>query len=298
MIKRIIYIGSPCNLNIKDEQLIITNRDTGEINSVPVQDIGALEIDNLQATISAYTLSFMAQHNVVVVISGANHHPIAQMLSLDSNIIQSQRIAIQVNAKVTLIKNIWAQVVAGKIENQYLLLKLNGIDDMQLKLKYQNVQSGDKGNLEGQAAKIYWKQLFANRKFKRDADGDYPNNLLNYGYAILRAIVARAIVSSGLSPSIGIFHKNKYNAYCLADDLMEPFRPYIDKLVLDNIKEMEETNFLTKEHKKIILNAPFVNTVIDGNKYPLMIGVQESVASFLKCLEGKTKKLSLPKICK
>ncbi len=298
MIKRIIYIGSPCNLNIKDEQLIITNRETGELNQVPAEDIGALEIDNLQASISAYTLNFLAQKNVVVVISGANHHPIAQMLSLDSNIIQSQRIIHQVNAKITLQKNLWQQVVSSKIENQYLNLKLKGIDDLSLKVKSQNVKSGDKGNLEGQAAKIYWKYIFNERKFKRDAEGDYPNNLLNYGYAILRAIVARSIVSFGLSPSIGIFHKNKYNAYCLADDLMEPFRPFVDKLIVDNIDNLEDTNFLTKAHKKVILQTPMIDTFIDNNTYPLMIGVQQSVASFLKCLEGKSKKLSLPILCK
>jgi CRISPR-associated protein Cas1 len=157
-----------------------------------------------------------------------------------------------------------------------------------------DVKSGDPGNVEGRAAAYYWDSLFSGAIFLRHRFGEPPNNLLNYGYAILRAIVARSLIASGLFTSIGIHHRNKYNPYCLADDIMEPYRPYVDSLILDIIQEIQEMEELTPEIKKKLLQIPVIDVVIDGKSSPLMVGVQRTTASLASCFEGETRKILYP----
>ena len=157
------------------------------------------------------------------------------------------------------------------------------------------VKSGDVDNLEGRAAAFYWKNLFGEIEgFNRDREGVPPNNLLNYGYAILRAVVARALVGSGLLPTLGIHHHNRYNAYCLADDIMEPYRPYVDRLVTEMVDSGMDISTLTTEIKSKLLSIPVIDVVINGRRSPLMIGVATTTASLYKCYSGEIRKIAYP----
>ena len=157
------------------------------------------------------------------------------------------------------------------------------------------VKSGDSDNHEAVAAVYYWKNIFQLfPEFKRERFGPPPNNLLNYGYAILRAVMARSLVASGLLPTLGIFHKNQYNAYCLADDIMEPYRPFVDKVVLNIVNLNGNFLELTPNMKKELLNIPAMDVQINNEKSPLMIAVQKTTASLVKCFEGKQRKILYP----
>ena len=152
-------------------------------------------------------------------------------------------------------------------------------------------------NLEGQAAAYYWKRIFKNDidTFKRGQFEEAPNNLLNYGYTILRAITARALVASGLLPTLGIHHHNKYNAYCLADDIMEPYRPFVDRLVLDLIFDKSKSEMeLTKEIKTALLKIPVLDVIINKKQSPLMVAMQQTTASLYKSMKEKNNLLKLP----
>jgi len=203
---------------------------------------------------------------------------------------------MQIAMKTPQKKQAWMQIVKSKILNQAMLLQLLGKNYMTIRNKADKVLSGDTTNQEAAASRFYWKELFAPNKFKRDRYGEPPNNLLNYGYAILRAVTARAIVATGLHPSIGIFHKNKYNSFCLADDLMEPYRVFVDKIVVNISRNFDEFD-LSKEIKKELLGISFVDVIIDNKKHPLQIGMQISANSLYKFMTGQTKKLSLPDLC-
>ena len=160
-----------------------------------------------------------------------------------------------------------------------------------------DVRSGDPDNLEARAAAYYWKNVFTTYpNFVRDREGTPPNNLLNYGYAILRAIIARALVGSGLLPTLGIHHHNRYNAYCLADDIMEPYRPYVDQLVLDIIQCNLEISDITRDFKMQLLGIPMLDVVINGKRSPLMIAAQQTTASLARCFAGESKRISYPEM--
>ncbi len=233
MIKRIIYIGSPAKLYIKNCQLIIENTETGVVDTVPAEDIFSVEIDHYQVLITSYALSFFMANKICLVVSDKCHLPAGVMLPLEANSLQALRMRQQTEAPGPLLKNLWKTVVKFKIRNQALLLRKCGQDCERLLQIESSVKSGDTGNAEAKAARYYWQNLFGGIKgFRRDPDGDYPNCLLNYGYSIMRSLAAREIAAAGLHPSLGIFHKNQYNAYCLADDIMEPLRPFVDELAL------------------------------------------------------------------
>jgi len=189
--------------------------------------------------------------------------------------------------------------VQMKINNQAKVLQLNGKNTDNMKYWSDCVGSGDPDNYEARAAAYYWKNIFEdNAQFTRHRFGDAPNNLLNYGYAILRAVVARNLVASGCLPAVGIFYRNRYNAFCLADDIMEPYRPYVDVLVLKILDE-EGDNFdgeLTKEIKQQLLQVPAIDVMIEGEKSPLMVAMQRTTASLMKCFEGESRKILYPEL--
>lgn len=259
MIKRIIYIGSPAKLSIKDSQLIIENTVTGEINSVPAEDIFAVEIDHYQVLITSYALSFFMENKICLIVSNKMHLPAGVMIPLEGNSVQTLRMRRQIEAPKPLLKNIWKTIVKYKIRNQALLLKKNCIEAERLMQLEAEVKSGDTGNCEAKAARYYWQRLFSFIDgFRRDPDGEYPNCLLNYGYAIVRSLAARELAAAGLHPSLGVFHKNQYNPYCLADDIMEPFRPFVDELAL-GIAGQPGRDFVSirKQDKEAMLGLMF-----------------------------------------
>lgn len=297
MIKRTLYFGNPAYLKTATEQMVITMVETGETKQVPIEDIGLLILDHQQITITQALIAKLLANNTALITCDNTHHPTGLMLNLDGNTLQSQKFKAQLNASMPLKKQLWQQTVIAKITNQAALLKVERAEFRLLSTYAKNVKSGDSGNNEAIAAAYYWKHLFPDfLEFRRERYGPPPNNLLNYGYAILRAVVARTLVSSGLLPTLGIFHRNQYNAYCLADDIMEPYRPFVDKIVCNIIKMNGRFLEMTTPMKKELLTVPAMDVQIDDQKSPLMIAVQRTTASLAKCFEGKSKKILYPRM--
>jgi len=295
MIKRTLYFGSPAYLKTKDEQLVYENINTGETKLLPIEDIGVLILDNQQITITQALIAKLLANNVAFITCDTSHHPTGLLLNLDGNTLQSAKFKAQIEASTPLKKQLWQHTITCKINNQAALLQTARIPVNNMCNWAAAVKSGDSDNHEAVAAIYYWKNIFQLfPDFKRERFGDAPNNLLNYGYAILRAVVARNLVASGLLPTLGIFHKNQYNAYCLADDIMEPYRPYVDKVVLNIIKLNGNFLELTPNMKKELLNVPAMDVMINNEKSPLMVAVQKTTASLVKCFEGKQRKILYP----
>jgi CRISPR-associated protein Cas1 len=304
MIKRTLYFGNPAYLKTLYEQLVFESPETGEIKKIPIEDIGVVVLDHQQIVITQALLAKLLANNIACITCDGSHHPTGMLLNLDGNTLQSAKFNAQIEASVPLKKKLWQQTVSAKIINQATLLHRQKIPVTNLKNWATEVKSGDADNHEAMAAAYYWKNLFthtavggndvAATTFKRDRFGAPPNNLLNYGYAILRAIVARSLVVSGLLPTLGIFHKNQYNAYCLADDVMEPYRPFVDQIVLELVKMNGVFLELGPGMKKALLSLPTVDVLMRGEKSPLMIAVQKTTASLAKCFEGKVRKIDYP----
>lgn len=245
MIKKTLYFGNPAYLSLKDNQLIIKIPEIECSNSLskdfkkdsvfskPVEDIGIVILDNKRITITSGLLEALLDNNVCVITCDTKSMPVGLFLPLCGNTVQSERFREQIAASIPLKKQLWQQTIKQKILNQSAVLNnCLGETFKCMEVWSDDVRSGDAENMEARSASFYWKKLFSHVDgFTRDREGDCPNNLLNYGYAILRAVIARALVSSGLLPTLGIHHHNRYNAYCLADDIMEPYRPYVDELV-------------------------------------------------------------------
>jgi CRISPR-associated protein Cas1 len=259
--------------------------------TVPIEDIGYVVLEHQQTSITLPLLNALSDNNVAVIICGENRMPNAMLMNLDSNTTQGENFRAQIDASEPLKKGIWKQVVEAKIRNQAALLNKLGKDGDKLKPYYTNVKSGDSDNREGIAAKIYWNELFGDG-FVRHREGCEPNNLLNYGYTLLRAAVARALMGSGLLPALGIFHRNRYNAFPLADDIMEPYRPYVDEIVynmyINGITELD------KDAKSQLLHILFTDTVFSKVTRPLDIGLTMTTASLAKCFLGTSKKIVYP----
>ncbi|WP_126971012.1 type II CRISPR-associated endonuclease Cas1 [Gynurincola endophyticus] len=297
MIKKTLYFGNPAYLKTSNEQLIIELHDSGERRTIPIEDIGLLILDHRQITITQVLLARLLANNTAVITCDEAHHPAGMWFSLDGNTLQSQRFQAQVEATVPLKKQLWQQTVVSKIQNQAALLKQERQESKLLYTYAGEVKSGDSENHEAKAAAYYWKRIFPDfLMFKRDRFGDPPNNLLNYGYAILRAIVARSLTGSGLLPTLGIHHRNQYNSYCLADDIMEPYRPFVDKLVCQIIKGNGKFLEMTPSMKHLLLSIPSMDVTIEGKNSPLMNAVQRTTASLSKCYEGKARKIIYPEL--
>jgi CRISP-associated protein Cas1 len=296
MIKRTLYFGNPAYLHKNLLQLkVIKPDDNTEIGSVPIEDIGVVLLDHPQITITHALLAALLDNNTAVISCDDKHLPVGLMLPLDGNTLQTERFLTQIEASEPLKKNLWAQTVKAKIENQANVLDLAGIDNKRLMVLIPQIQSGDPDNIEGRAAAIYWKLLFEDLPFVRERYGAMPNAHLNYGYAILRAIVARSLVGTGLLPTLGIHHSNRYNAYCLADDIMEPYRPFVDRIVYLMIKDGEiDGDDITKEQKIKLLNSASIDIMIDGKKSPLMVGMPRTTNSLYECYSGSRRKIVYP----
>lgn len=297
MIKRTLYFGNPAYLKTSLQQLVVSRgKDMPEV-SIPIEDIGVLILDHAQITITQPTLSRLLANNAAVITCNESHHPTGLMLNLDGHTLQSQRFKAQIEASMPLKKQLWQQTISAKINNQAFLLAKEGKTNKLLQALSKNVKSGDADNYEAQAANYYWKNIFPETlQFRRLREGLPPNHLLNYGYAVLRAVVARSLVGSGLLPTLGIFHRNQYNAYCLADDIMEPYRPFVDQVVCEIIRKESLSTELTTSQKTLLLGIPALDIKIGKEQSPLMVGVQKTTASLAKCYEGKTRKIIYPEM--
>lgn len=301
MIKRTLYFGNPAYLSTENRQLLIRLPDKcGSGNAVtkniPIEDIGVVVLDNRQITITQAALESLSENASAVIVCDSTHHPVSLQLPLDGNTLQSERFAAQIRASLPLKKQLWQQTIQCKIRNQAMVLSsIRNCETGNMIAWSSQVKSGDSDNLEARAAAYYWRNMFPSvPDFTRDRYGCRPNNLLNYGYAILRAVVARALVVNGLLPTLGIHHHNRYNAYCLADDIMEPYRPFVDALVVDIFDNSDGLVDLTTSVKSRLLSIPTIDVVIDGCRSPLMNGVGRTTYSLYKCFSGESRKLVYP----
>lgn len=299
MIKRTLYFGNPAYLSLKLEQLVVRMPDSQDnmetVRTIPIEDIGILILDHKQITITQGLIEKLLDCNCALITCSSNHLPVGLMLPLYGNTIQNERFRYQLDASLPLHKQLWQQTIQAKIANQAAVLKYaTGSIHNNMQIWATDVRSGDSTNMEARAAAYYWKTLFQDIDgFVRGRDEDEPNNLLNYGYAIVRAVIARALVSSGLLPTLGIHHHNRYNAYCLADDIMEPYRPYVDRTVFDICRKGKPLK-LTTELKRDLLSIPTIDVIINDKRSPLMVAATTTTASLVKCFTGEMRKISYP----
>jgi len=291
MLKQTLFFSTPVRLSLKNLQLVISWKDSNDIVTRPIEDIGFVVIENQMISISIPLLNELVNNNVSVIICDSKGMPSSMLMGLDNNATQAESLKYQLDVSEPAKKQAWKQLVEQKIKNQSFVLDKVGASNHNLKAFYTTVLSGDSSNREGIAARQYWTHLFG-KDFKREREGFAPNNLLNYGYAILRAATARALMGSGLLPALGIFHRNRYNAFPLADDIMEPYRPYVDEIVFNAAEEglLE----LDKETKARLLNLLFTDVKIGKVTRPLTNALTITSASLLKYYKGETKKLTLP----
>jgi CRISPR-associated protein Cas1 len=292
MLKKTLFFTKKCSITTKLEQLVI-NSETRN-TTISIEDIGFVVIENQESYISIPALSKLSDNNVSVIFCDNKHMPQSMLLNLNGHHIQQELFRHQINASEPLKKQLWQQTVKAKIENQSNILKLLGNNNTPMDFYASKVLSGDADNREAVAASYYWKHFF-DFDFKRNRHGEYPNSFLNYGYTILRAAVARSLVGSGLLPTLGIHHHNKYNAFCLADDIMEPYRPIIDEAVHAVIQQYDVQE-LNTEIKSILLQTLTRTVYFNDEKSPLMVALQKTASSLQQCYSGKIKKLKYPKL--
>lgn len=302
MIKRTLYFGNPAYLSLRNSQLVINLPEANGMddrtgnNTIPIEDIGIILLDHKQITITQGLLEALLSNNAAVITCDSSRMPVGLLLPLSGNTTQSERFQAQIDASLPLRKQLWQQTIQAKIGNQaYVLNTCRNAVVKNMLAWVDEVKSGDSDNLEARAAAYYWANMFpAIPEFRRGREGMPPNNLLNYGYAILRAVVARSLVASGLLPTLGIHHHNRYNAYCLADDIMEPYRPFVDKLVVELTDTGEDIQELTKSLKAKLLSIPVLDVIINDQRSPLMIAVGITTASLAKCYLGEVRKIVYP----
>ena len=293
MIKQTLFFSTPVCLSLKNYQIVISWKDCDDKITRPIEDIGCVVLENQMISITLPLLNELVKNNVAVILCDNKMMPTSMLQNLDANTTQAESLKFQLAVTDPMKKQVWKQIIESKIENQAAVLALAGKNKDILKPYYNNVKSGDSDNREGLAAKIYWNSLLGN-SFKREREGCSPNSLLNYGYSILRAAVARALLGSGLLPNLGIFHKSRYNAFPLADDVMEPYRPFVDEIVY-RLYENGITE-LNKESKSEIMRVLNCDVNIGKVKRPLQIALTMTTASLVKYYTGEIKKLSLPLI--
>ncbi len=291
MLKQTLFFTQPCKLSLRLKQIVIERHDLEMPITRPIEDVSVIVLENQQISISIPLLNALSDANVVVVICNERCMPNSMIMPLEANNTQHEGFLLQQEASLPTKKKMWQEIITQKIKNQALFLTSNGEDDTLLRPLYENVKSGDSDNREGTAARIYWSKYLP--QFTRDRYGFPPNHLLNYGYTILRAATARAIMGTGLHPAFGLFHKNRYNAFPLADDLMEPYRPFVDAIAYDLYND-HPTDELTMDDKKALINVLYSDVIINGQKHPLQVALSLTTASMLKVLKGTSKKLALP----
>ena len=306
MIKRVLCFTNPAYLSLRLKQMVVeipevvygkglldSLRQQG-VRTIPIEDIGVVVLDHKQITITQALMATLLDNNVAIVTCDDRHRPVGLFLPLDGHTLQNERFREQLDASEPLRKQMWQQTVTAKILGQAFVLRTQHIENQNLLTWSKSVRSGDADNLEGRAAAYYWRNVFGDTSFVRGQEGDPPNNLLNYGYAIVRAMVARALVAAGLLPTLGIHHHNRYNAYCLADDIMEPYRPYVDLTVLDIRQRYPDISQLTTDIKRDLLSISTMDVLIEGKRSPMMIAVQTTANSVQRCFSGESRKIIYP----
>lgn len=318
MLKRTLFFGNPYHISTRQNQLVVKDKTGNDEKTAPIEDLGFVVFEHPQITFSQSVMQLLAENNTAVIFCDNRYMPSSMLLHLDTNTVQTEIFRHQISASEPLKKQIWQQTIKSKIRNQAAVLDLSNaskvrnfgrvknetpqklgdfgkVEATALLHLAKNVKSGDSSNREGEAARRYWTALLG-KDFKRDRFGNSPNPALNYGYTILRAATARALSGSGLLPTIGVHHKSKYNAFCLADDIMEPYRPYVDLIVLEMLDSGMDCENLSTQEKAQLLQILSVDVQMGKKKRPLMIALSESTASLAKVFKGDLKKLKFPEL--
>ena len=297
MLKRTILVENKSSITTKNLQLLLKS-ETRE-STIPIEDIGFLVLDHPEIYLSIPAMNLIVENNTAIIICGSNHLPNGMLLNLNSHHIQQEIFKNQIEASIPLKKQLWQQTIVEKISNQGQLLEKITATKNSFPFLASKVLSGDTTNMEGVAAQQYWKFFpqpnLEKDGIKRERYGDYPNNFLNYGYAILRAATARSLSGSGLLNTLGIHHKSKYNAFALADDIMEPFRPIVDEKVFDIMQRYQEQE-LNTSIKAELLQILTRTVYFKDEKSPLMVGLQKTASSLQQCFTGNRKKIKYPKL--
>ena len=308
MIKKTLYFGNPAYLSLRNGQLVlrlpqVEKNDTVIANfkkeaerTFAIEDLGFIILDDKRITVTQGLLESLAENNCAVITCDSTHHPAGLLLPMEGNTLLGERSRYQVECTKPMRKQLWRQTVQAKIANQAANLEhLVHVENQNMLAWVGQVRSDDADNLEARAAAYYWKNIFPEfPHFVRGRFEEPPNNLLNYGYSILRAVVARSLVATGLLPSLGIHHHNKYNAFCLADDIMEPYRPLVDAIVRNMIEKYHDIEVLSVEMKRDLLSIPAIDVNINGQTRPLMIAVDQTTSSLYKCFAGESRHLIYP----
>lgn len=300
MIKRTVEISTPgCYVHTKLDQLII-EKDGFKVGSVPLEDLGVLILDSPQLLITSGVMRVLAEQNVAVIFTDSKHLPSSLTIPFSVHSIQTKVLNEQIGISLPTKKRLWAAIISAKIANQARALEICGKDGMALKEISNRVKSGDPENLEAFAARIYWKKFFGS-DFRRDRFAGDENMLLNYGYAVIRAATARAIVGTGLHPGLGINHKNPYNPFPLADDLVEPLRPFVDLRVFQILSESrpdadgsEKETRLDRDTKKELLGLLGDECSYDGRGLPMLTALGYYAATIKQVIMGETDKPTIP----
>ena len=289
MIKRVLCFENPARLSLKLAQMVVELQDV--TRTLPIEDIGVVILDHKQITITHALIDALLANNVAMVTSNDKHLPEKKKQHLDGNTLQSERFRAQIDASEPLKKQKWQQTIVAKILGQAHVLGTQLIKHNNMLKWAKDVRSGDPENMEARAAAFYWRNMFEKDAFIRDPQGLPPNNLLNYGYSIVRAMMARALVGAGLLPTLGIHHHSRYDAYCLADDIMEPYRPFVDMKVLEMWKKGNITNDISSEQKRELLGVTTMDVSISGHRSPMMLAIQTTAQSVQKCFSGEARKI-------
>jgi len=292
MIKRVLCFENPARLSLKLAQMVVERE--GDSRTVPIEDVGVVILDHKQITITHALIDALLANNVAIITSNDKHLPVGLMLPLDGNTLQSERFRAQIDASEPLKKQMWQQTVVAKILGQAHVLGEQHIEHGNMFAWAKSVRSGDTDNLEARAAAYYWRNMFDKDNFIRDPQGLPPNNLLNYGYSVVRAMMARALVGAGLLPTFGIHHHSRYDAYCLADDIMEPYRPFVDMKVLEMWQSGGVTSDISSEQKRELLGITTMDVMINAHRSPMMLAIQTTALSVQKCFSGEARKITYP----
>lgn len=292
MIKRVLCFENPARLSLKLAQMVVELQDV--TRTLPIEAIGVVILDNKQITITHALIDALLANNAAIVTSNDKHMPVGLMLPLDGNTLQSERFRAQIDASEPLKKQMWQQTVTSKILGQAHVLGMQHIEHNNMFKWAKDVRSGDTDNMEARAAAYYWRNMFDKDSFIRDPQGLPPNNLLNYGYSVVRAMMARALVGAGLLPTLGIHHHSRYDAYCLADDIMEPYRPFVDMKVLEMWEKGGVTSDISSEQKRELLGVTTIDVNISGHRSPMMLAIQATAQSVQKCFSGEARKIIYP----
>lgn len=281
------------SLNIRLSNLIIEDHE-GRMTSIPLQEVAALVLSNPHVKITNAVMSAIAGAGGILVVSDQKFQPAGMLLPLDAHFAQGERFRMQANASLPTKKRVWQQIVRSKVRAQAILLRRLTNHDNGLFALVARVASGDTGNIEAQAAQRYWPKVFNNPNFRRNREMEDQNRLLNYGYAVLRSLTARAICASGLHPSLGVHHHNRYDPFSLASDLMEPFRPLVDEVVARIVQENGESVYLSRDIKRMLISGVLQPIMVDGEVKSLFSILARCSSSLASIYTGERKNLLLP----